>query len=68
MQDLVAPNGPESMPGAASVRLAGVYDIDAETVAVNGPVRLTANDGYSMVAERSFGRSQGAGNARRRGR
>jgi lipopolysaccharide export system protein LptC len=28
----------------------GVYDIDAETVAVAGPVRLTASDGYTMVA------------------
>ncbi len=28
----------------------GVYDINAETVAVDGPVRLTASDGYAMTA------------------
>jgi lipopolysaccharide export system protein LptC len=28
----------------------GVYDIDKETVAVQGPVRLTASDGYAMTA------------------
>lgn len=28
----------------------GVYDIDAETVAVDGPVRFTASDGYAMTA------------------
>lgn len=28
----------------------GVYDIDAETVTVDGPVRFTANDGYAMTA------------------
>ncbi len=28
----------------------GTYDIDAERVAVSGPVRLTASDGYAMVA------------------
>ena len=28
----------------------GVYDIDAETVAVDGTVRLTASDGYAMKA------------------
>lgn len=28
----------------------GVYDIDKETVAVEGPVRLTASDGYAMTA------------------
>lgn len=28
----------------------GVYDIDKETVAVDGPVRLTASDGYAMTA------------------
>jgi lipopolysaccharide export system protein LptC len=28
----------------------GVYDIDRETVAVDGPVRLTASDGYRMTA------------------
>lgn len=29
----------------------GVYDIDQETVAVNGPLRLTASDGYAMTAD-----------------
>jgi lipopolysaccharide export system protein LptC len=28
----------------------GVYDINAETVAVDGPVRFTAFDGYAMTA------------------
>lgn len=28
----------------------GVYDIDAETVAVDGPVRFAASDGYAMTA------------------
>lgn len=28
----------------------GIYDLDAETVAVNGPLRLTASDGYAMTA------------------
>lgn len=49
MQDLVAQmmltEGPARLSAAG-----GVYDIDAETVAVNGPVQLTASDGYSMVA------------------
>lgn len=28
----------------------GIYDLEAETVAVNGPLRLTASDGYAMTA------------------
>lgn len=29
----------------------GVYDIDRESVAVTGPLRLTASDGYAMTAD-----------------
>ncbi|WP_296722413.1 LPS export ABC transporter periplasmic protein LptC [Erythrobacter sp.] len=49
MQDLVAQMMLTEGPARLSAQ-GGVYDIDAETVAVNGPVQLTANDGYSMVA------------------
>lgn len=49
MQDLVAQMMLTEGPARLSAE-GGVYDIDAETVAVNGPVQLTANDGYSMVA------------------
>lgn len=49
MQDLVAQlllsEGPARLSAAG-----GIYDIDAETVAIDGPVRLAANDGYTMVA------------------
>ncbi len=49
MQDLVAQllltEGPAKLSAAG-----GRYDIDAETLAINGPVRLIANDGYAMVA------------------
>lgn len=49
MSDLVArialPEGP-----ARLVAQAGAYDIDEEVVSVFGPVRLTAADGYRMVA------------------
>ena len=49
MQDLVAQlllaDGPARLSAAG-----GTYDIDEETVAVDGPVRFIANDGYAMVA------------------
>lgn len=49
MNDLVAgialPEGP-----ARLVAQAGAYDINEEVVSVFGPVRLTAADGYRMVA------------------
>ncbi|NVE95236.1 LPS export ABC transporter periplasmic protein LptC [Altererythrobacter lutimaris] len=49
MKDLVArltlADGPASLTADA-----GAYDIDAERVDVIGPVRLTAADGYSMMA------------------
>lgn len=49
MQDLVAQllltEGPARL-GAEG----GTYDIEAETVAVDGAVRLTASDGYAMTA------------------
>ena len=49
MRDLVARillnEGPASLTAEA-----GAYDIRDEQVAVDGPVRLTAADGYSMVA------------------
>jgi len=49
MRDLVAQlllaDGPARLSADG-----GTYDIDAKTVAVNGPVRLTAGDGYAMVA------------------
>lgn len=49
MQELVA----QLMLNDGPARLSadgGTYDIDAETVAVDGAVRLIANDGYAMVA------------------
>ncbi|HSJ78921.1 MAG TPA: LPS export ABC transporter periplasmic protein LptC [Erythrobacter sp.] len=49
MQELVA----QLMLNDGPARLSadgGTYDINAETVAVDGPVRLVANDGYAMVA------------------
>ncbi len=49
MDDLVAQilltDGPAKLSADG-----GVYDIDKETVAVEGPVRLTASDGYAMTA------------------
>ncbi len=49
MDDLVArlamPEGP-----ARLVAQGGAYDIDEDVVTVSGPVRLTAADGYRMVA------------------
>jgi lipopolysaccharide export system protein LptC len=49
MRDLVAQmlltDGPARLRAEG-----GVYDIDKETVAVEGPVRLTASDGYAMTA------------------
>ncbi len=50
MQDLVAQlllrDGPARLSAAG-----GTYDIDRETVAMAGPVRLTASDGYRMIAD-----------------
>jgi lipopolysaccharide export system protein LptC len=49
MQDLVArillPEGPARLSAQA-----GAYDIEDETMSVAGPVRLTAADGYRLVA------------------
>lgn len=49
MDDLVAQillaDGPAKLSADG-----GVYDIDKETVAVEGPVRLSASDGYAMTA------------------
>jgi len=49
MRDLVAQillaDGPAQLSAEG-----GIYDIDKETVAVAGPVRLTASDGYAMTA------------------
>ncbi len=49
MRDLVAQilltDGPAKLSADG-----GVYDIDTETVAVEGPVRFTASDGYAMTA------------------
>ncbi len=49
MQDLVAQilltDGPARLTAEG-----GVYDIDKETVAVEGPVRFAASDGYAMTA------------------
>jgi lipopolysaccharide export system protein LptC len=49
MRDLVAQillaDGPAQLSAEG-----GIYDIDKETVAVAGPVRLTASDGYVMTA------------------
>ncbi len=49
MQDLVAQLLLTEGPARLSAE-GGTYDIDAETVTVNGPVRLTASDGYAMTA------------------
>ncbi|WP_066528414.1 LPS export ABC transporter periplasmic protein LptC [Erythrobacter sp. CCH5-A1] len=49
MRDLVA----QLLLAEGPARLAaegGIYDINRETVRVNGPVRLTASDGYRMTA------------------
>lgn len=49
MQDLVAQllltDGPARLSADG-----GTYDIEAETVSIDGAVRLTASDGYAMVA------------------
>lgn len=49
MEELVAqlllPEGPARLTAPG-----GTYDIDEEVVAINGEVRLTAADGYSMTA------------------
>ncbi|PLK23440.1 LPS export ABC transporter periplasmic protein LptC [Porphyrobacter sp. TH134] len=49
MNDLVAQllltDGPARLSAGG-----GIYDINQETVAVDGPVRFTANDGYTMIA------------------
>lgn len=49
MRELVAQllltEGPARLAAAG-----GAYDINAETVTVDGPLRLTASDGYAMVA------------------
>jgi lipopolysaccharide export system protein LptC len=50
MQDLVAQIALSDGPARLSAG-GGTYDIDAETVSVNGPVRLTASDGYTMTAD-----------------
>ncbi|MBI1404043.1 MAG: LPS export ABC transporter periplasmic protein LptC [Porphyrobacter sp.] len=49
MRDLVAQILLTEGPARLSAD-GGVYDIDEETVKVNGPVRLTASDGYAMTA------------------
>ncbi|MFM7376748.1 MAG: LPS export ABC transporter periplasmic protein LptC [Erythrobacter sp.] len=49
MQDLVAQILLNDGPARLSAE-GGVYDIDKEVVAVNGPVRLLASDGYRMTA------------------
>ncbi|WP_285712224.1 LPS export ABC transporter periplasmic protein LptC [Erythrobacter oryzae] len=49
MQDLVAQLLLTEGPARLSAE-GGVYDIDKEVVAVNGPVRLVASDGYRMTA------------------
>lgn len=48
MRDLVAQILLTEGPARLSAD-GGVYDIDKETVAVQGPVRLIANDGYAMT-------------------
>ncbi|MFN9497229.1 MAG: LPS export ABC transporter periplasmic protein LptC [Erythrobacteraceae bacterium] len=50
MQDLVAQIALSDGPARLSAG-GGTYDIDAETVSVTGPVRLTASDGYTMTAD-----------------
>jgi lipopolysaccharide export system protein LptC len=49
MQDLVAQMVLSDGPARLSAG-GGTYDIDAETVTVDGAVRLTASDGYTMTA------------------
>jgi lipopolysaccharide export system protein LptC len=49
MQDLVAQLLLNDGPARLSAE-GGTYDIDKETVAVDGAVRLTASDGYRMTA------------------
>ncbi len=49
MQDLVAQILLADGPARLSA-VGGTYDIEQETVAVEGPVRLTASDGYAMTA------------------
>lgn len=49
MRDLVAQLLLQEGPARLSAE-GGVYDIDRETVDIDGPVRLTASDGYSMTA------------------
>jgi lipopolysaccharide export system protein LptC len=49
MRDLVAQLLLTEGPARLSAD-GGTYDIDAETVTVSGPVRLTASDGYAMTA------------------
>jgi lipopolysaccharide export system protein LptC len=49
MQDLVAQLLLNDGPARLSAD-GGTYDINRETVAVNGPVRLIASDGYRMTA------------------
>ena len=49
MRDLVAQLLLTEGPARLSAE-GGVYDINKEVVSVNGPVRLTASDGYRMTA------------------
>ena len=49
MRDLVARIALSEGPARLGAQ-AGAYDIEEEVVAVSGPVRLTAADGYRMVA------------------
>jgi lipopolysaccharide export system protein LptC len=49
MRDLVAQLLLTEGPARLSAE-GGVYDINREVVSVNGPVRLTASDGYRMTA------------------
>lgn len=49
MQDLVAQLLLNEGPARLSAE-GGVYNIDKEVVAVNGPLRLSASDGYRMTA------------------
>ncbi len=49
MRDLVAQILLAEGPAQLSAE-GGIYDIDKDTVAVAGPVRLTASDGYAMTA------------------
>ena len=49
MNDLVARLLLEEGPARLSAQ-AGLYDIDEDTVAVTGPMRMIAADGYRMMA------------------